>query len=70
MTTASATPQRPIVKNIHRNASEAVYGLGFIGAAVYFIQHADTLLMGAFGILKALVWPALFVYRALELLKF
>ena len=48
----------------------AVYGLGLIGALIYFIQHATTFGEGAFGILKALVWPALVVYKALELLKF
>ncbi|MCL4386999.1 hypothetical protein M1307_01210 [Patescibacteria group bacterium] len=48
----------------------AIYGLGLIGAAIYFIQHADSFGAGVLGILKALVWPALFVYKALELLKF
>lgn len=46
-----------------------VYGLGFIGAAVYFIQHAATFRIGALGLLKALVWPALIVYKLLEFLK-
>jgi len=72
MTTDSSAPaaQRPIVKNIYRNASEAVYGLGFIGAAVYFIQQANTFWMGVLGVLKAIVWPALMVYRLLDFLKF
>jgi len=48
----------------------AIYGLGIIGAAVYFIQHADSFGAGVLGIIKAVFWPALFVYRALELLKF
>ncbi len=47
----------------------AVYGLGFIGAALYFIQHAATFWDGVFGVLKAIVWPALLIYRALGLLK-
>jgi hypothetical protein len=45
------------------------YGLGFIGAAIYFIQHADTLWMGILGFLKAIVWPALLVYNLLEFLQ-
>ena len=53
----------------HHGASGAVYGFGFIGAEIYFIQHADTFWMGALGILKALVWPALLVYKILEFLK-
>ncbi len=63
-------PQRPIVKNIYRHGGDAVYGLGFVGAAIYFIQHAGTFWMGVVGVLKAIVWPALVIYRALDLLKF
>ncbi|KKW44643.1 MAG: hypothetical protein UY94_C0018G0003 [Parcubacteria group bacterium GW2011_GWA2_56_21] len=40
-----------------------MYGLGLIGAAVYYIQQADTFSAGAIGLLKALVWPAFFVYK-------
>ena len=47
--------------------SGAIYGLGFLGAAVYYISHAATFWAGIFGFLKALVWPAFLVY---ELLKF
>ena len=49
--------------------SSAIYGIGLIGAMVYFIQHAATFGMGVLGILKALVWPALVVYKSLEFLK-
>ncbi len=49
--------------------SSAVYGLGFVGALIYYIQHATTFGMGMLGILKAMVWPAILVYKALELLK-
>lgn len=52
-----------------KGASEAVYGLGFIGAAIYYISHAGSFWAGALGILKAIVWPAILVYRLLELLK-
>ncbi len=44
-------------------SSGAVYGLGLIGAAIYFISHAATFWMGVLGFLKALVWPAIFVYE-------
>jgi hypothetical protein len=50
-------------------ASGGAYGLGFIGAAVYFIQHADTLRAGILGFLKALIWPAMVVYYLLDFLK-
>lgn len=47
--------------------ANAIYGLGFIGAAVYFIGQAATFWMGVLGFLKALVWPAFMVY---ELFKY
>jgi len=45
----------------------AVYGLGLLGALVYYIQHVTTFSSLAWGILKALVWPAFLVYKALGL---
>ena len=45
------------------HASGGVYGLGFIGAAVFYIQQATTFWEGFFGLLKALVWPAFLVYK-------
>jgi len=47
----------------------AVYGLGFIGAVIFYLQQAGTLWEGVVGILKALVWPALLVYRLLQILN-
>ena len=52
-----------------RNQSSAVYGLGFIGALIYFVQHATGFWDGALGVLKAIVWPAMLVYKLLEFLK-
>lgn len=46
----------------------AVYGLGLIGAAIYFISHAATFWMGVLGFLKAIVWPAFLVYDAFKYL--
>lgn len=45
------------------------YGLAFIGAAVYFIQQADTFGMGVLGFLKAIVWPALLIYKVFALIN-
>lgn len=45
----------------------AVYGLGFIGAAIYYISTATGFWMGVLGILKAIVWP---VFVVMGLLKF
>jgi hypothetical protein len=52
----------------HCGGSGAIYGIGAIGALVYFLQHATTFTMGLIGIVKAIFWPALLVYKALELL--
>lgn len=41
----------------------AVYGLGFIGAAIYFISTATSFWVGVLGFLKAIVWPVFFVYE-------
>ncbi len=49
--------------------ANAVYGLGFIGAAVYFIGQATSLGMGVVGFLKAMVWPAFLVYQAFQILS-
>mgnify|MGYP001166073426 CR=1 FL=1 len=43
----------------------AVYGLGLIGAAVFYIQAATTFWGGVVGILKAIVWPAFLIYKLL-----
>lgn len=49
--------------------SGGVYGLAFIGAAVYYIQHATSFWMGVLGFLKAVVWPAILMYKVLDMLK-
>jgi len=50
-------------------AASGAYGLGFLGALVYYIQHAETFWIGMLGVLKALVWPAMLVYKLMEFLK-
>jgi hypothetical protein len=47
-------------------ASETVYGLGFLGALVYYVGHATTLWIGLLGFFKAIVWPAVLVYETLH----
>jgi hypothetical protein len=46
----------------------AVYGLGFVGALVYFLQGASGIEAILMGILKAMVWPSLLVYYLFRLL--
>jgi len=44
----------------------AVYGPGFIGALVYFVQNSDGFWLILLAILKAMVWPAFVVYELLK----
>lgn len=44
-------------------APTCLYGLGFIGAAIYFISTASGFWTGVLGFLKAIVWPAFLVYE-------
>ena len=56
-------------KVVHRGGgAEAVYGLGFIGAAIYFIGGATTFWLGVLGFLKAIVWPVFLVLASLKAL--
>jgi hypothetical protein len=52
---------------VHGGGSDSVYGLGMIGAWVYYIGRAATPRDRMLGFLKGLVWPAMLVY---EMLKF
>ncbi|MCB0644565.1 MAG: hypothetical protein KDC44_23135 [Phaeodactylibacter sp.] len=52
-------------KAIQKNGPcNTVYGLGMIGAAVYFISHAATFWAGVVGLFKAIFWPAFLIYAA------
>jgi hypothetical protein len=53
----------------NHGGGEAVYGLGLIGAALYYIQHAANFGEVIVGIVKSIVWPAMFIYRLYGLLK-
>jgi hypothetical protein len=63
-------PEKYRTRVIHRGgATGAVYGLGLIGAWVYFIGHATTFWLGVLGILKGIVWPAMMVFELLKYLN-
>lgn len=49
--------------------SDSLYGLGFIGALVFYIQQATSLWTGLIGFGKALVWPAFLIYNVFVYLK-
>lgn len=56
-------------KESHYSGGNAVYGLGLIGAMVYFFQQSTTFWEGVIGFFKALLWPAFTVYELLKFLK-
>jgi hypothetical protein len=59
---AGSTGRRDRTRSV---GGDAVYGLGLIGALVYYISEADSFWPGVVGVLKALVWPAFVVYDLL-----
>jgi hypothetical protein len=53
-------------KMSHACSGGATYGLGVVGAVVYYISNSTGFWMGVLGVLKALVWPAFLVYHLLK----
>ena len=52
--------------NFKSCSSGCGYGLGFLGAVIYYISAATSFWGGVLGILKALVWPLFLVYEVLK----
>ena len=68
--TNETKPERKKTKVIYKGASSApVYGLGLIGAWIYYLSHAATFWIGVLGILKGIVWPAMLVYELMKYLN-
>jgi hypothetical protein len=55
-------------KSGHSNVGVS-YGLGFVGALVYYFHGVTTFWTGVVAILKAAVWPAFLVYHLMVFLK-
>lgn len=51
-------------------AQNTVYGMGFIGALIYFVLHTSGFWGIVWAIVKAIFWPAFMVYKILEYFKF
>jgi len=51
------------------NGFNSIYGMAFLGALVYFIQHASSFWEGVLGVFKAIFWPGFILYKVLELLN-
>jgi len=56
-------------KNMNCNSGGgAVYGLGLIGAFIYYFQQAATFSDYLIGFIKAILWPAFLVYGLMDLI--
>lgn len=56
------------MKNKEQGMISGIYGMAFIGALIYYIQHATSFPDGLIGVIKALFWPAVVMHKVLELL--
>jgi hypothetical protein len=54
---------------IHSGGSAPVYGLGLIGALVYYLGQAASFWEGFVGFFKAVFWPGMLVYQMLKFLE-
>ncbi len=60
--------EKPVMKNNPCSSSNTIYAVGMLGALLYFIQHAPSFWAGVLGVFKAILWPGVIVYKALEML--
>ncbi len=70
MTAESAPTEqadRKMKVKVQGGSSDTVYGLGLVGAWMYYIGRATTNQQRVQGFLKGFIWPVTLVY---ELLKF
>ncbi len=61
--------EKNVQVRVQGGSSGAVYGLGVIGACIYYMSHATTPQEKAIGFLKGLIWPVYLVKGVLELLE-
>lgn len=67
----AARPVKDVKMECKTNISDsckggAIYGLGFIGALVYYIQTSAGFWSISWGIVKALFWPAFLIYEVMK----
>jgi len=51
-----------------KSSDGVIYGMGFMGALVFFWVNSTTFWMVLLGLLKAIFWPAILVYEFMEFL--
>jgi hypothetical protein len=55
-------------RNYSCSNSNAIYGLGVVGALFYFLGNATSFTMVMIGIGKAIFWPAILMFELLTFL--
>jgi hypothetical protein len=68
-TSTTKKGDKQVAVKVQGGSSSPVYGLGMIGAWVYYIRRAETTEEKVRGFLKGIVWPAFLVYDLLDFLK-
>ncbi len=53
----------------HSGASDTVYGMGLVGAFVYFFPQITSIPSFFMVLIKSIIWPGILVFQALSLLK-
>lgn len=67
--TNTSDEKKAVKVDVHNTGSDAVYGIGLIGAWVYYFKQASTFQEYALAFLKGFAWPAFLVYELLVFLK-
>lgn len=73
--TAECCKEKYLFKRHHdchchgHSQSDALYGIGVIGALFYFLQNATTFSLIMIGIGKSIFWPAFVLFKILTLLQ-
>lgn len=58
--------ERSTTTTVSSGGGGAVYGLGLIGALVFYWQQADGFWLHVWAVVEALLWPAFVVYDLLQ----
>lgn len=61
--------EKDVKVKVQGGSTGAVYGLGIIGAGIFYLGRAATPREKGLGLLKAFVWPVFFVRQSLEFLN-
>ena len=56
-------------RDSHCGQSNAIYGLGVVGALFYFLQNAPNFGAVMMGIGKSIFWPAILMFKLLTYLQ-